>query len=188
MRRRGGYGAGGGLIGLAIMLGLALMVLPFYGAYKLVAGQEEPDKAVGAVLLVIGTIIYIAAACERTYMIIREGGILGEALLVPDGEDLADLHEIANQMKENYGYHIDMIKAVETKSFSNRRHVCYPDDVMVVLFGMGMRPEQIWVRDILEEDYPEEICALGGTKILHTIPDGIEEMTFVGAGRLINEP
>ena len=121
-------------------------------------------------------------------MIIREGGILGEALLVPDGEDLADLHEIANQMKENYGYHIDMIKAVETKSFSNRRHVCYPDDVMVVLFGMGMRPEQIWVRDILEEDYPEEICTLGGTKILHTIPDGIEEMTFVGAGRLINEP
>ena len=64
MRRGYGYrhSAGDGLIGLVIMLGLALMAMPFVGAYKLVAGKDEGDKTLGAVLLVIGTIIYVVAA------------------------------------------------------------------------------------------------------------------------------
>ena len=59
---------------------------------------------------------------------------------------------------------------------------------MVILYGMGMKPEHIWTRDIDESQYPPEIEKLIGTKIVHTTPDGIEELVFAGAGRLINEP
>lgn len=64
MRRGYGYrhSAGDGLIGLAIMIGLAAMALPFVGAYKLVTGKDEGDKVLGGVLLVIGIVIYLMAA------------------------------------------------------------------------------------------------------------------------------
>lgn len=126
---------------------------------------------------------------ETAVMIIREGGLVGQALLLPDGEDLGDLHEIANEIKEGYGYHIDLIKTLEAKRFSNRRHVCYPDDVMVVLFEMGnVKPEQIWVTEIDESKYPDKIKALIGTKIAYNTREGVETMLFAGAGKLINQP
>lgn len=121
-------------------------------------------------------------------MTIREGALVSDAVVFPEGGMFAKYQELADRVKENYGYHIDVIEAIEKKSFPDRRHVCYPDDVMVVLYGMGMKPEQIWVSDITEEEYPKEIRNLIGTKIVHTTRDGIEEMKFVGAGRLINEP
>ena len=115
---------------------------------------------------------------------IREGGLISQALVFAEGGELAGYQDRADIIKENYGYNIKAVKAIEAKPFPDRRHVCYPNDVMVTLFGEDMKPELIWVRDIDENDYPEEIRSLAGT---NAQVEG-DEMYFVSAGRLINEP
>lgn len=52
----------GALLGLLFIVAGALLIMPFYGAYKLVTGEESTDRALGGVLLVVGTLIYFLAA------------------------------------------------------------------------------------------------------------------------------
>ena len=104
---------------------------------------------------------------KTTAMTIREGALVSDAIIYPEGGRFAKYQEIVDMVKENYGYLVDVLKAVENKTFPNRRHICYPDDVMVFLIGMGLKTEQIWVTDIDEEDYPKKISNLRGTKIAH---------------------
>lgn len=125
---------------------------------------------------------------KTTSMKIREGGLISDALIFPEGYEMEKYQEVADRIKAGYGYHIDMVKKLESKRFNNRRHVCYPDDIMVYLFGMNIKTEQIWVTEIDEDMYPAHIKNLIGTKLVHTTQNGNETMEFAGAGRLINEP
>lgn len=125
---------------------------------------------------------------KTTSMKIREGGLISDALVFPEGYEMEQFQEVADRIKNHYGYHIDMVRILEEKRFSNRRHICYPNDIMVYLFGMGIKTEQIWVTEIDEDAYPPQIKNLIGTKLVHTTQNGNETMEFAGAGRLINQP
>ena len=125
---------------------------------------------------------------KTTSMKIREGGLISDALVFPEGYEMEKYQDVADRIKEHYGYHIDMVHTLEAKRFSNRRHICYPNDIMVYLFGIGIKAEQIWVTEVGEMFYPAHIKKLIGTKIERTTSSGNETMEFAGAGRLINQP
>lgn len=49
-------------MGCLIMFILALIAAPIAGLYMLVSSEDSGQKTIGAILLVVGTIIWIAAA------------------------------------------------------------------------------------------------------------------------------
>lgn len=133
--------------------------------------------------------IRFSKGSKTSMMKIREGALISDAVVLDeDIPQMSPYKYVADRTKDVYGYHIDMVKTLEAKRFSNRRHVCYPDDIMVFLYGMGCKPEQIWVTEISENDYPENIKNLIGTKVVHSIGGDINEWEFASAGRLINQP
>lgn len=125
---------------------------------------------------------------KTTSMRIREGGLISDALVFPEGYEMEKYQEVADRVKKYYGYHIDMVHTLEAKRFSHRRHICYPDDIMVYLFGNGIKPEQIWVTEIEQNECPYSVRRLIGTELVHNTAEGREVLECVGAGRLINQP
>lgn len=132
--------------------------------------------------------ISLGKRSTTTGMKIREGGLISDARVFAEGRNLEMYQSVADRIKENYGYHIDMIRNLESKRFSNKRHVCYPDDVMICLIGMNNKMEQIWVTDVDIDECPDSIRKLKVTKIIHHTQNGEEILEFAGAGRLINQP
>ena len=59
-----------------------------------------------------GNVVYREPS-KTAMMRIREGGIISDAYVYPEGGELSRFQDRADRIKENYGFHIDMIKAVE---------------------------------------------------------------------------
>ncbi len=58
--RRGGSDDSG--MGCLVMIILGMVAMPLVGLYMLFKGEDDGQKAIGAILTIVGIIIWIAAA------------------------------------------------------------------------------------------------------------------------------
>lgn len=58
--RRGGFDDSG--LGCLVMIILGMLAMPLVGIYMLISGKDDGKKAIGAILTIVGIIIWIAAA------------------------------------------------------------------------------------------------------------------------------
>ena len=60
---RGGQGSSAdSVIGRLVMIILGLIAMPLVGLYMMISGKESSHKTIGAILLIVGIIIWIAAS------------------------------------------------------------------------------------------------------------------------------
>ena len=50
------------VIGRLVMIILGLIAMPLVGLYMMISGKESSHKTIGAILLIVGIIIWIAAS------------------------------------------------------------------------------------------------------------------------------
>ncbi len=87
-----------------------------------------------------------------TAMTIREGGIMGDAALFDEGGIMARFQHEADEIKESYGYHEDMVRLDEDDPFSEFRHPAYPKDIQVIFMAPNQGYERMWVREVEWKD------------------------------------
>lgn len=58
--RRGGSDDSG--LGCLVMIILGMLAMPLVGIYMLISGKDDGQKVIGAILTIVGIIIWIAAA------------------------------------------------------------------------------------------------------------------------------
>ena len=58
--RRGGFDDSG--LGCLVMIILGMLAMPLVGIYMLISGKDDGQKVIGAILTIVGIIIWIAAA------------------------------------------------------------------------------------------------------------------------------
>ena len=58
--RRGGSDDSG--LGCLVMIILGMLAMPLVGIYMLISGKDDGQKLIGAILAIVGIIIWIAAA------------------------------------------------------------------------------------------------------------------------------
>ena len=83
---------------------------------------------------------------------IREGGIVGEAIILEEGEGLKQFQDEADFIKECYGYYPEAMSSDDENLFSAFRHPAYPDDIMAVFPAPEGRWEKMWVTELEKEE------------------------------------
>ncbi len=78
---------------------------------------------------------------------IREGGIVGEAIIIDEG-DLEQFKEEADFIKECYGYDPKALSVEDDDPFSTFRHPSYPNDILALFFAPEGRSEEMWVTEL----------------------------------------
>ncbi len=82
----------------------------------------------------------------ESLVIIREGGLNSEALVI-DEDELKDWSEEAESIKKIYGYRKDLVVIDEGDPFSKSRHPQFPQDIFTLFIGPDHNKEMIWVRE-----------------------------------------
>lgn len=93
-----------------------------------------------------GHLMFSMSDKVTTAIIFREGGIIADAKLFEE-DDLPPFKERAEQIKEIYGYHEELIKVNEDKPFDKFRHPSYPKDILVSFFPREGKTEDMWVTE-----------------------------------------
>ena len=85
-------------------------------------------------------------------MTIREGGIVCDAAIFDEGGIMARFQREADEVKECYGYHEDMVRLDEDDPFSAFRHPSYPNDIQAFFMAPSKKYENMWVRETNREE------------------------------------
>lgn len=94
-----------------------------------------------------GTIEYDVSDKIDTGMIIREGGLESDAVIIDEGGPMEQFQKEVDTIKECYGYYKERVEVSDEKPFDEFRHPAYPDDILVYFFSPDKKIEQIWVRE-----------------------------------------
>ena len=76
---------------------------------------------------------------------LRYDNVTGIIVLLDD-QIMPTLQDKIDMVREGYAVNEDIMRARNTTAFDSFRHPQYPDDVMLMFFKEGVRPEGIWCR------------------------------------------
>ncbi len=93
-----------------------------------------------------GHLMFSMSDNVSTMFIFREGGIISDARVF-DEDDLPPFKEIADEIKENYGYHKDKIEIKDDRPFDKYRHPSCPNDILVDFIPPEGKTERMWVTE-----------------------------------------
>ncbi len=78
---------------------------------------------------------------------LREGNLECDALILEEGKAMLKFQDIADSIKENYGFHNDLVASNCNIPFDDYRHPCFPDDAMVYFPTSDDDYESMWVAE-----------------------------------------